>query len=127
MSIVHEVMVNILIFFVIGVMIVVGNALTNWLKAMADKNKESGTNQIYAMLYDVVRFVVQGIEQMYLGDVGGAAGWTSSEKKHKAAEQIMDWVNQNGYSGMISEKLVDSIIEACVKEMNDEADLGYES
>lgn len=120
MEILNQILVNILIFFSTAILIVVGNALRKWLEAKMAESEESGKTAIYGMLYDIVRITVSGIEQMYLGDVSGAGSWSSSEKKNAAVEQIMAWVNQNGYSEVISEKLISSLIEAVVKEMNDE-------
>lgn len=120
MEVLNQVLVNILIFFATAILIVVGNALRKWLEAKMAETEESDKTAIYGMLYDIVRIVVNGIEQMYLGDVSGAANWNSSEKKSAAVDQVMEWVNQNGYGGIISEKLISSLIEAAVKEMNDE-------
>lgn len=119
-NMVTQIFVNILLFFVMAVLVVVGNAVRKWLEAKIAESNEGGKTIIYGMLYDIVRIVVNGIEQMYLGDVGGAANWNSSEKKTKAVEQVMEWVEKNGYKDVISEKLISSLIESAVKEMNDE-------
>lgn len=120
MEILNQILINILIFFATAILIVVGNALRKWLEAKMAETEDSDKTAIYGMLYDIVRIVVSGIEQMYLGDVSGAGNWSSSDKKNAAVEQVMAWVNQNGYSEVISEKLISSLIEAVVKEMNDE-------
>lgn len=115
-NIITEIMVNIAIFFVTGVIIVVGNAIRKWLEAKMLDTSDHNKNAIYGMLYDIVRFVVQGIEQMYIsGDE-----MTSEEKKRKAVDQVKDWVDKMGYTAYITPKLIDSVIEACVKEMNDQ-------
>lgn len=116
-NIVTEILVNIAILFITGIIIVVGNALRKWLEAKMADTSDHNKNAIYTMLYDIVRFVVQGIEQLYLS----GEDMTSEEKKRKAMDQVKDWVDKMGYGDVVSPKIIDSVIEACVKEMNDNA------
>lgn len=119
MNIVTQVFVNILILFGTAVLIVVGNALRKWLEEKCNSEVESGKNRVYCMLYDIVRIVVDSVEQMYLCDINSAGNWTSEQKKQEAVKKISEWVKTNGYSEMISDALIDSCIESVVKEMND--------
>ena len=124
MNIVTQVFVNILILFGTAVLIVVGNALRKWLEEKCNSEVESGKNRIYCMLYDIVRIVVDSVEQMYLCDINSAGEWSSERKKQEAVKKISEWVETNGYSGMISTALIDSCIESVVKEMNDKESSG---
>lgn len=126
MNIVTQVFVNLLILFGTAVLIVVGNALRKWLEEKANESIESGKNKVYGMLYDIVRIVVDSVEQMYLCDVDSAGSWTSCQKKKEAVKKISEWVTTQGYSGMISQELIDSCVEAVVKEMNDTDELSDE-
>lgn len=119
-NIVTQILINVLLFFIMAVLVVVGNALRKWLEAKVAESNDRDKTSIYGMLYDIVRIVVQGIEQMYLGDVGEAGEWSSSEKKSAAVKKVVEWVKQMGYEGIVSDNLIDSLIEAAVKEMNDE-------
>ena len=123
MDIVREILVNVLIFFITGIIIVISNAARKWLESLAEKNKQGENNLIISMLYDVITFTVKGIEQMYQAEVGPAEEWGSYEKKKIAKDQVLEWVKQNGYENLITESLVDSVIEAAVKEMNDAEEL----
>lgn len=122
-NVVTQILVNILILFITGTVIIMTSALEKWLKAKMKESDENGKILIYKALYDIVRFVVQGIEQMYLS----GAEWSSETKKAKAVTQVTEWVTQNGYDKVITPQLVSTVIEACVKEMNESADMDDES
>lgn len=116
-NVITEILVNIAILFCTGVIIVVGNALRKWLESKITESEGKEKAAIYYMLYDIVQYVVNGIEQIYLS----GADMTSEQKKHKAVEEVKNWVNQNGYGQYISEELIGSVIESAVKTMNQEA------
>jgi len=115
MELLNQILTNILIFFITAVLIVVGNALRSWLNAKMIEAGESGKSTVLEMLYQIVKMTVEGIEQMYNSGV-----WTSEDKKQQAIDQVSTWVKQNGYDSMISEELISSVIEACVKQMNED-------
>ena len=116
-NVVTEILVNIAILFITGVLIVVGNALRKWLEAKISESEGKKESAIYYMLYDIVHYVVSGIEQIYLS----GEDMTSEQKKRKAVEEVKAWVDQNGYGKYVSEQLIGSVIESAVKTMNDEA------
>jgi len=116
-NVITEILVNIAILFCTGVIIVVGNALRKWLESKITESEGKEKATIYYMLYDIVQYVVNGIEQIYLS----GADMTSKQKKRKAVEEVKNWVNQNGYGQYISEELIGSVIESAVKTMNTES------